>query len=796
MVTSDTVTVPVQPLTDTAAQHHTADWPTMGSTSSWSAVQSAVEETVDVDADAAEVAYHLQQLENIFSAREARLATVFCVDCGSNEDQELMLHCVGKGCAGEGLRGLHPYCAQRHSRLLDIRRRRWVCAECVANQLWEVPILVPERPLFGSGDYFRQDDDPPSQVYMLQGSDSQLPMESSFLDADEFESPVTHISLPGGVLDPRLAELCDTFGHIVNSTATDGGGLARAVGERYPYANAFRDRVPLADQPHVASQSSQPALGSIQFDVPWTNMPGQQRQPGVFAMVAQQFAGKPKEMYPHDSAGARLRHFEKCLRKIADCYPAFESIAFPENIGAGLGGGNQVRYQRLIHNFARDNRKIDVYLVKWTDEPPPQRIRSAPAQPSGRSQSASSTASSAARGRDQDRASSSRSSQLRSQSRTSSASPSRQPAPTSLRSTSQSRSAPRECRYGSLCRDRQTPQGCRYTHSSASRSASPRAIRGTAPLMPTICCFERYRIPRRPPEGVKLFRPNYRESLPFVDCVAQLPSVLGLVDYRGDPGEAGIHFLRAYCPSPRTDVSPPLVGPFDEANRKHIWLDGFAGSCVAGIPATQGRFGLYVAMDIFPPDHENVRRMLAFLNRGGVIRAIYMQCVNRRFPTCEKLRNTIWHNWQLGMHHVRVITGSPECATSSTATRYHDFPSRGPFPALEPLTSRAKQDDAAMNEFMTLCEQIVDSNRPSPEEDSTTTAIIENPADGVFSQLPDVRRRVMFGGWTPFRADHCVLATHESPNKRILYSPSLPKLTTPSLTRRPLQVRSICSRRS
>ena len=149
--------------------------------------------------------------------------------------------------------------------------------------------------------------------------------------------------------------------------------------------------------------------------------------------------------------------------------------------------------------------------------------------------------------------------------------------------------------------------------------------------------------------------------------------------------------MQAYCPS------PPLGGPFDEASRRHIWLDGFAGSCVAGIPATQGRFGLYLAMDIFPPEHDNIRRMLSYLNRGGVIRAIYMQCVNRRFPTFEKLRNEIWHSWQLGMHHVRIITGSPECATSSTATRFHDFPHRGSFPALQPLTTRARQDDAAMD---------------------------------------------------------------------------------------------------
>jgi hypothetical protein len=281
--------------------------------------------------------------------------------------------------------------------------------------------------------------------------------------------------------------------------------------------------------------------------------------------------------------------------------------------------------------------------------------------------------------------------------------------------------------------------------------------------MPTIDFFERYPIRRRPPEGIKLLRPNYRDSLPFVDRVDNLPGALGLVDYRGDLREAGIYFLQAYCPP------PPLGGPFDDASRRYITLDGFAGSCVAGIPATQGKFGLYLAMDIFPPEHENIRRMLSYLNRGGVIRAVYLQCVNRRFPTFETVRNTIWLNWQLGTHRIRIITGSPECATSSTATRNHDFPHRGPHPTLEPLTPRAKRDDAAMDEFMTLCEQIVDSNRPNPNEDSTTTAIIENPADGVFSQLPVVRRRVMFGGWNSFRADHCVMATHESPNKRTMY---------------------------
>ncbi len=281
--------------------------------------------------------------------------------------------------------------------------------------------------------------------------------------------------------------------------------------------------------------------------------------------------------------------------------------------------------------------------------------------------------------------------------------------------------------------------------------------------MLTMDLFERYPIRRRPPEGIKLLRPNYRDSLPFVDRVEELPGALGLVEYDGDFREAGICFLRAYCPP------PPLGGPFDDHSRKYVTLDGFAGSCVAGIPATQNKFGLYLAMDIFPPEHDNIRRMLSYLNRGGVIRAVYLQCVNRRFPSFETIRNTIWLNWQLGTNRIRIIVGSPECATSSTATRHHDFPHRGPHPALEPLTTRAKRDDAAMDEFMTLCEQIVDSNRPAPDEDSTSTAMIENPADGVFSQLSVVRRRVMFGGWNTFRADHCVLSTHESPNKRTMY---------------------------
>ena len=321
-------------------------------------VQPAGDAAVDEGAEAAEAAYYLEQLARIFSAREARRATVFCVDCGSNEDQDLLLRCVGEGCAGEGMRGLHPYCAQHGSQLLDVQRRRWVCAECVANEMYEVPVVVPDRPLFGSGDYFRQEEELAPQVFMVQGDDVQTALANSLLEADSSDSPVTYISLPGGVLDQRLAEICDAIGHIVNSTATDGGGLGRAVSEKYAYANAFCDRVPLPDQPQVASQSSQPALGSIQVDIPWMKTAEGQRQPIVVAMVAQQFPGKSNERCDNDSAAARLRHFAKCLQRIGECYPTLESIAFPENIGAGLGGGNPVAYQRLIHEFARNNRHM------------------------------------------------------------------------------------------------------------------------------------------------------------------------------------------------------------------------------------------------------------------------------------------------------------------------------------------------------------------------------------------------------------------------------------------------------
>ena len=80
----------------------------------------------------------------------------------------------------------------------------------------------------------------------------------------------------------------------------------------------------------------------------------------IINMTSQRFPGAPKPK-ENDSYSNRLEWFQSCLNSIAEI-PDITKVALPYNIGCGLARGNWTDYERMINEFASNNRHIKVIL--------------------------------------------------------------------------------------------------------------------------------------------------------------------------------------------------------------------------------------------------------------------------------------------------------------------------------------------------------------------------------------------------------------------------------------------------
>lgn len=138
--------------------------------------------------------------------------------------------------------------------------------------------------------------------------------------------------------------------HQCNCLTQNSAGTAKAIFDKFPYANTYERRVRLPD-----------GTNSI-IDTPGTIiiMGNGQDQRFVINMYAQYYPGKSK--YPKstlDGTPVRLDYFYKCLLRVAKI-PDLESIAFPWRIGCNLGGGDWEHYLGTLTNFAQYVGEKDV----------------------------------------------------------------------------------------------------------------------------------------------------------------------------------------------------------------------------------------------------------------------------------------------------------------------------------------------------------------------------------------------------------------------------------------------------
>ncbi len=78
-------------------------------------------------------------------------------------------------------------------------------------------------------------------------------------------------------------------------------------------------------------------------------------------MMAQFGPGKARQ---GDDARLRREWFWQCLGRMESRKPRFKQLAFPENIGCGLAGGDWSIYKEMIRTFARRNRDIRVDIIQ------------------------------------------------------------------------------------------------------------------------------------------------------------------------------------------------------------------------------------------------------------------------------------------------------------------------------------------------------------------------------------------------------------------------------------------------
>lgn len=147
--------------------------------------------------------------------------------------------------------------------------------------------------------------------------------------------------------------------HQCNCTTTHSAGIAKAIFDRYPWANTYKNR----------------KLASVQGTIDII----ENRKPYVINMYIQYYPGKAKlsnlgnlfdspfEFIIEDSAKNRINYLRKCLNKISEI-ENIESIGFPEGMGCRLAKGNWNDIRPILEEFAEKiykEQNAQTFLYKY-----------------------------------------------------------------------------------------------------------------------------------------------------------------------------------------------------------------------------------------------------------------------------------------------------------------------------------------------------------------------------------------------------------------------------------------------
>lgn len=147
------------------------------------------------------------------------------------------------------------------------------------------------------------------------------------------------IEIEGDILNCDIQYIC----HQCNCVTNKAKGLANDIFNKYPWADVYYNRK-IRDKP-----------GSI-----YVKGDGKEKRL-VINLFGQFYPGSAK--YSSDSKEMRELWFKKGLDEIAKI-KGIDSIAFPYLIGCGMAGGKWEIYKGFLDEFAKNNPKIKVYIIK------------------------------------------------------------------------------------------------------------------------------------------------------------------------------------------------------------------------------------------------------------------------------------------------------------------------------------------------------------------------------------------------------------------------------------------------
>lgn len=133
--------------------------------------------------------------------------------------------------------------------------------------------------------------------------------------------------------------------HQCNCITWQSAGIAKAIFDKFPYANTYKDRINGCKD----KQGTVHILGN-EFE-----------NRLIINMYVQYYPGSPGKA-DFDSYKNRLNYLKQCLNRIS-YIDNLESIGFPYGMGCRLAGGRQTDYTEILEKFAEHVAKKNVKVL-------------------------------------------------------------------------------------------------------------------------------------------------------------------------------------------------------------------------------------------------------------------------------------------------------------------------------------------------------------------------------------------------------------------------------------------------
>jgi len=161
---------------------------------------------------------------------------------------------------------------------------------------------------------------------------------------------VVHLTLKNGLFNKELLGFTPNLAQQVNTGGKRPGGIAKQMEAKYVCTRLRH---------HGGAKPA--LLSTVRIDTT-PELTENHGPVTIFSIYGQLNGGGPGK--ENDSAADREAYFEQGLDYIKTQEPDLKSIAFPEGIGCGIGGGHWPTYKKMIQKLARDMPGCTVYIVR------------------------------------------------------------------------------------------------------------------------------------------------------------------------------------------------------------------------------------------------------------------------------------------------------------------------------------------------------------------------------------------------------------------------------------------------